>query len=120
MTATVRAGKSHRLAFPAESPILHSINPLFPLWDFLAMQTQKPFFDDLARLAGGAVNALSGLKSEVEALVRQQFERLTATMDVVSREEFEAVRAMAAKAREEQLILAEKLAAIEARLDQSK
>jgi hypothetical protein len=80
------------------------------------MQTQKPFFDDLARLAGGAVNALSGVKTEVEALVRQQFERLTASMDLVSREEFEAVKAMAAKAREEQEVLTEKLAALEARL----
>ena len=80
------------------------------------MQTQKPFFDDLARLAGGAVNALSGVKTEVEQLVRQQFERLTSSMDLVSREEFEAVRAMAAKAREEQAVLAEKLAALEARL----
>jgi hypothetical protein len=79
------------------------------------MQTQKPFFDDLARLAGGAVNALSGVKTEVEALVRQQFERLTASMDLVSREEFEAVKAMAAKAREEQEVLTEKLAALEAR-----
>ncbi len=80
------------------------------------MQTQKPFFDDLARLAGGAVNALSGVKAEVEAVVKQQFERLTASMDLVSREEFEAVKAMAAKAREEQEILTEKLAALEARL----
>ena len=80
------------------------------------MQTQKPFFDDLARLAGGAVNALSGVKTEVEQLVRQQFERLTSSMDLVSREEFEAVRAMAAKAREEQAVLAEKLAALESRL----
>jgi len=79
------------------------------------MQTQKPFFDDLARLAGGAVNALSGIKAEVETLVKQQFERLTASMDLVSREEFEAVKAMAAKAREQQEILSERLAALEAR-----
>ena len=84
------------------------------------MQTQKPFFDDLARLAGGAVNALSGVKTEVEALVRQQFERWTASLDLVTREEFEVVRAMAAKAREEQEILTEKLAALEARLTESK
>ena len=80
------------------------------------MQTQKPFFDDLARLAGGAVNVLSGVKTEVEAIVRQQFERLTASMNLVTREEFETVRAMAAKAREEQEVLGEKLAALEARL----
>ena len=84
------------------------------------MQTQKPFFDDLARLAGGAVNALSGVKTEVEALVRQQFERWTASLDLVTREEFEVVRAMAAKAREEQEILTEKLAALEAKLTEHK
>ena len=84
------------------------------------MQTQKAFFDDIARLAGGAVNALSGVKSEVEALVRQQFERWTASLDLVSREEFEAVREMAAKAREEQEILTEKLVALEARLNERK
>ena len=82
------------------------------------MQTQKAFFDDIARLAGGAVNAMVGVKSEVEALVKQQFERWTSSMDLVSREEFEAVRAMAAKAREEQAVLAQTLAALEARLNQ--
>ena len=81
------------------------------------MQTQKPFFDDIARLAGGAVNALSGVKTEIETIVRQQFDRWTHSLDLVSREEFEAVRAMAAKAREEQEVLAEKLAALEARLN---
>jgi BMFP domain-containing protein YqiC len=80
------------------------------------MQTQKQFFDDIARLAGGAVNALSGVKSEVEALVRQQFERMTSSLDLVSREEFEAVKAMAARAREEQEVLTERLAALESRL----
>ncbi|MDA8231880.1 MAG: accessory factor UbiK family protein [Magnetospirillum sp.] len=80
------------------------------------MQTQNPFFDDLARVAGGALGALSGLKAEFEALVRQQMERWFSTMDLVPREEFEAVRAMAVKAREEQEALAERVAALEARL----
>lgn len=80
------------------------------------MQTQKPFFDDIARMAGGALGALSGLKAEVEALVRQQFERFMAGADMVPRDEFEAVRALAIKARTEQEDLAERVAALEAKL----
>jgi BMFP domain-containing protein YqiC len=80
------------------------------------MQSQSRFFDDLARLAAGAVGALSGVRSEVEARLREQFERLLAGMDLVSRDEFEAVKAMAAKARAEQEDLAARLAALEARL----
>ena len=80
------------------------------------MQSQNRFFDDFARLAAGAMGALSGVKSEVEVRLREQFERLLAGMDLVSRDEFEAVKAMAAKARSEQEELAMKLAALEARL----
>jgi BMFP domain-containing protein YqiC len=80
------------------------------------MQTQNPFFDDLARMAGGALGALSGLKAEVEALVRQQFERFMAGADMVPRDEFEAVRAMAIKARTEQEDLEGRVAALEAKL----
>ncbi len=80
------------------------------------MQTQNPFFDDIARMAGGALGALSGLKAEIETLVRQQFERVMAGADMVPRDEFEAVRALAIKARTEQEDLAERVAALEAKL----
>jgi BMFP domain-containing protein YqiC len=80
------------------------------------MQSQNRLFDDFARLAAGAVGALSGVRSEVETRLREQFERLLSGMDLVSRDEFEAVKAMAAKARAEQEDLAERLAALEARL----
>jgi BMFP domain-containing protein YqiC len=80
------------------------------------MQTQNPFFDDIARMAGGALGALSGLKAEVEALVRQQFERFMAGADMVPRDEFEAVRALAIKARTEQEDLEVRVAALEAKL----
>ena len=80
------------------------------------MQTQNPFFDDIARMAGGALGALSGLKAEVEQLVRQQFERLMAGADMVPRDEFEAVRALAIKARTEQEDLEARVAALEAKL----
>jgi BMFP domain-containing protein YqiC len=66
------------------------------------MQVDNKLLDDLARLAAGAVGALSGIKGEVEAQFRQQFERILAQMNLVSRDEFEAVRAMAQKAREQQ------------------
>ena len=79
------------------------------------MQSQNPLFDDFARLAAGAVGALAGVRSEVEARLREQFERLLAGMDLVDRDEFEAVKAMAAKARAEQESLAARLAVLEAR-----
>ncbi|HZU90965.1 MAG TPA: accessory factor UbiK family protein [Stellaceae bacterium] len=80
------------------------------------MQTQNRFFDDLARVAAGALGTLSGVKGEVEARLREQLERVLAGMDLVSREEFEAVKAMAAKARAEQEDLAKRVAALESRL----
>lgn len=78
------------------------------------MQVDNRILDDLARVAGGALGALSSLREEAEAQVRQQFERVLSRMDVVSREEYEAVRAMAAKAREEQETLADRVASLEA------
>ena len=80
------------------------------------MQSQNRFFDDMARVAAGAVGALSGMRGEVEARLRDQLERVLAGMDLVSREEFEAVKAMAAKAREEQENLLRRVEALEARL----
>ncbi len=80
------------------------------------MQSQNRFFDDFARVAAGAAGALSGVRGEIETRLRDQLERVLAGMDLVSREEFEAVRAMAAKAREEQEVLLGRLDALEARL----
>jgi len=80
------------------------------------MQTRNRFFDDFARLAAGAAGALSGVKSEVEARLREQLERLLAGMDLVDRDEFEAVKAMAAKARAEQEDLARRVAELESQL----
>ncbi|MGE0095106.1 MAG: accessory factor UbiK family protein [Alphaproteobacteria bacterium] len=77
------------------------------------MQTQNRFFDDLARMAGGTLGLLTGLRTEVEAMVRQQLQRLLGDMQLVSREEFEAVKEMAAKARLEQEIAEKRLAALE-------
>jgi len=80
------------------------------------MQSQNRFFGDLARVAAGAMGTLSGVKSEVETRIREQLERVLAGMDLVSRDEFEAVRAMAAKARSEQEDLQQRLAGLEAQL----
>ena len=77
------------------------------------MQSQNRFFDDLARVAAGAMGTLSGVRSEVESRLRDQFERVLAGMDLVTRDEFEAVKAMAAKARAEQEDMARRLAELE-------
>jgi BMFP domain-containing protein YqiC len=83
------------------------------------MQSQNRFFDDIARVANGAVGALSGVRGEIEARFRDQLERVLAGMDLVSREEFEAVKAMAARARDEQEVLLARIAELESRLDTS-
>ena len=80
------------------------------------MQTDNRLFDDLARLAGGAMGAAAGLRAEFEGLMRQQLDRWLTGMDLVRREEFDAVQAMAAKARTEQEALAARVAALEAAL----
>ena len=77
------------------------------------MQTENRLLDDLARVAGGAFGALAGIRNEIEELVKQRLERLLADLDHVPREEFEAVKAMAAKAREEQELLSQRLAELE-------
>ena len=82
------------------------------------MQSQNRFFDDMARVAAGAMGALSGVRGEIEARFRDQLERILAGMDLVSREEFDAVKAMAAKAREEQEVLLQRIAELEVRLAQ--
>lgn len=80
------------------------------------MQTDNRFFDDLARMANGALNTLSGLREEIETRVRERVERMLSDMDLVTREEFDAAREMAQKARAEQETLAARLAAVEQRL----
>lgn len=79
------------------------------------MQTDNRLLDDLSRIATGALGALQGVKGEVEQAFRQRLERALADMELVSREEFEAVKAMAETAREENIRLAERLAALESK-----
>ncbi len=78
------------------------------------MQTQNRLLDDLARVATSALGVAAGMREELEVRLRDQFERILSGMDLVTREEFDAVKAMAAKARAEQEDLAARLAALEA------
>jgi len=80
------------------------------------MQTNNRLFDDLARVASGAFNTLSGLREEIETRVRERVERMAADLDLVTREEFDAVRTMAAKARAAQEELEARVAKLEAEL----
>ena len=80
------------------------------------MQTRNPFIDDLTKMANGAVGALTGMKDEVEARFRDQIAKILDGMDIPRRDEFEVVKAMAAKAREENEELKKQIAELQARL----
>lgn len=71
-------------------------------------------FDEIGRLMTDAAGAAAGVRREVETVVKQQATRILADLDLVRRDEFEAVRAMAQRAREENEKLAERLARLEA------
>ena len=78
------------------------------------VQTKNPFFDEVARLVTDAAGVAHGMRREVETMTRAQIERLLSHMDVVTREEFEAVRDMAIAARDENARLAAQVAKLEA------
>ncbi|MCO6178891.1 MULTISPECIES: accessory factor UbiK family protein [Ciceribacter] len=73
--------------------------------------------DEFAKLMTDAAGAAQGVRKEMETAFHAQAERWLNSMDVVKREEFEAVREMAVKAREENDALLARIAALEARLD---
>lgn len=75
--------------------------------------TSSRILDDIARLATDAAGAAQGVRREVETVVKTQIERLLRDLDVVTREEFEAVRDMAIKARTENSELKARLDALE-------
>ena len=75
---------------------------------------QNRVYEDFTRLVTDAAEMAQGVRREAETAIKSQLERLLATMDVVTREEFEAVKEMAAKAREENEKLSQRLAALEA------
>jgi len=80
------------------------------------MQTNNKVFDDLAKMAGGAVSTFVGVRDEFKAMVRQQAESLVMDMDLVTREEFEAMKSVAIKARTEQEKLEKRIALLESQL----
>ena len=77
-------------------------------------QTTGRFFDELGKLITGAAGAADGVRKEIEGVVRAQAERVLRDLDVVQREEFEAVKEMVVWAREENERLAARMAALEA------
>ena len=79
-------------------------------------ESRSRLTDDLARMFNDAANLAGGVRREVETIVRTQMERLLSTMDVVTREEFEAVRDLVALAREENEKLEKRIAELEAKL----
>jgi BMFP domain-containing protein YqiC len=84
------------------------------------MQSKNRIFDDMAKVASGAVSTLAGVREEINGLIRQQIERVMSDLDVVPRDEFEAVKAMAAKARAEQEVLKERIGVLEEALKKAK
>ncbi len=80
------------------------------------MQTRDKFFDDIGQLMTNAAGMAQGMKTEAETAMKGWMERWLAGADLVTREEFDAVREMAVKAREENENLAARIAELEARL----
>ena len=80
------------------------------------MQSQNRLFDDLARVASGAVGALVGVRDEMEELFRQRLERYLAEAEMVPRDEFDTIKAVAVQAREAQEVLEARVAALEAEI----
>jgi BMFP domain-containing protein YqiC len=80
------------------------------------VQTTNRFFDEVARLMNDAAGAAQGMRREVETLFRNQAERILRDLDVVKREDFEAVKDMARLAREENEALRARVEALEAAL----
>jgi BMFP domain-containing protein YqiC len=80
------------------------------------MQAREKILDDVARVAGGAVSAFSGLRRQIKDEVRVRIDEFAQRLDLVPREDFERVELMMFKAREEQTRLNERVAALEAKL----
>jgi BMFP domain-containing protein YqiC len=79
-------------------------------------QTTNRFFDEIGRLMNDAAGAAQGIKREVDTLWRNQAEKVLRDLDIVKREEFEAVKDMARLAREENEALKARIAVLEAKL----
>jgi BMFP domain-containing protein YqiC len=78
--------------------------------------TSSKFFDELAKLMGNASSAAQGVRREIDTMVQSQVERVLNNLNIVKREEFDVVRDMASKARQENELLMKRIAELEARL----
>jgi BMFP domain-containing protein YqiC len=78
-------------------------------------QTTNRFFDEIGRLMNDAAGAAQGMKREVDSVIRAQAEKILNDLDIVKREEFEAVKEMARLAREENEALKARIAVLEAK-----
>jgi BMFP domain-containing protein YqiC len=87
-----------------------------PTGDAAMTQTSNRFFDEIGRLMNDAAGAAQGVKREVDTVVRNQAEKILRDLDIVKREEFEAVKEMARLAREENEALKARIVALEAKL----
>ena len=81
------------------------------------MQTRNKFVDDLSQLMTNAMGVAQGARDEAETAMKGMIDRWLADRDFVTREEFDAVRAMAQKAREENEALAARIAALEGKAE---
>lgn len=81
------------------------------------MQTRNKILDDISQLMTNAMGVAQGAREEAETAMKSLLDRWLADRDFVTREEFEAVRGMAQKAREENEALSARIAALEAKLD---
>ena len=79
------------------------------------MQTQNKFLEDISKVMTNAMGVAQGAKTEAETAMKSWMDRWLADRDFVSREEFDAVRLMAQKAREENASLSARLDALEAK-----
>jgi BMFP domain-containing protein YqiC len=77
------------------------------------MQSQNRIFDDLVKMMNGVAGTMAGVGREAEASMREKMREWVGGMDFVSRDEFDAVKAMAIAAREENEVLAKRIAALE-------
>ncbi len=84
------------------------------------MQTRNKIMDDISQLMTNAMGVAQGARDEAETAMKSMIDRWLADRDFVTREEFEAVRAMAQKAREENAALEARIAALEAKGTKSK
>ncbi|MGR3565148.1 MAG: accessory factor UbiK family protein [Heliomarina sp.] len=80
------------------------------------MQTRNKIFDDISQLMTNAMGVAQGARDEAETAMKGMMDRWLADRNFVTREEFDAVRAMAQKAREENDALSARIAALEAKI----